>query len=764
MLNWIISSSVLIIVIAGLRFFLKGKISLRLQYALWLLVLVRLLVPFSVGETSISVGNWMTQISQREEVNKVYELSQSKLPSMTYEQAYVEVAEQYKSQGIDINTMSDAEFSEKVEAEVLETMESDITLRDLAMFFWGFGLVFVGFWFVFTNVRFQRRLLASRKPLNVEAMPSVVELQKEKKLPVFISDEVDTPCLFGLVRPVIYVTSGVAKDEEVLRHVIAHETTHYIHKDHLWGYLRALCLAIHWYNPLVWCAAILSRNDAELACDESTIKRLGESERASYGHTLIDLTCEKRPAVLLAATTMTGSGKSIKERIALIAKKPQTVVVALVVVVLIAIVAMLITFTGGNNTGNTDVPATNVQDTEILEIDSTELESSKLEMVQFTKEEIELISKFLLASTGAMIGDPENPTEAGNVWGGSSAEITDYYKSIIFQVLIDKYDYSGLDSFEEAGLLEEVEGAYRTDAEKYVVAMRYMFQGGLSDESNAMSFYIDNNGELRVPVDENGVYEINACLESVFGNVTNLIITQMSEDMLSFDADVDSLIGLMGADFDIHMEAILNEESPLAGITITSIQVTCKEQMNYVHNDSEEYHIIYEELPQESLVTDETIIKRVLGLLLDEMKLTNVIVSECRTDDEQEIEEDGRLYYRVLDADNWSYYEEQAKQYYSERYLKEEFTGKYLEETKLYVEKDGKLYRALADSSVGALIEDSIEIWEKENGTYYVTIAENTVDGSGYLRGYEVKLAEGSVYGFEIVDKLLVFSQRQDRW
>ena len=740
---------------------MKGKISLRLQYALWLLVLVRLLVPFSVGETSISVGNWMTQVSQREEVNKVYELSQSKLPSMTYEQAYVEVAEQYKSQGIDINTMSDVEFSEKVEAEVLETMESDITLRDVAMFLWGFGVVIVGFWFVFTNVRFQRKLLASRKSMNVEAMPSVVELQKEKKLPVFISDEVDTPCLFGLVRPVIYVTSGVAKDEEILQHVIAHETTHYIHKDHLWGYLRALCLAIHWYNPLVWCAAILSRNDAELACDESTIKRLGESKRASYGHTLIDLTCEKRPAVLLVATTMTGSGKSIKERIALIAKKPQTVVVALIAVVLIAVVAMLSTFTGGKDVGNTHVPETNVQGTEDSDTQISDTELEKLELTQFSEDEIELLSKFMLAVSGVAIA--EGQYNVGDVWGGGSTEITDHYKSIIFHTLIDKYEFSGLDTFEEAGLLEEIEGAYRVDGQKYALAMRYIFQGGLTDESNAMGFYTDNNGELRVPVDENGVYEINACLESVYGNVTNLIVTQMSESMIAIDANVDSYIGLTGGVFNVHMEAALNEESPLAGITVTTVQVTCKEERDHYW---EEHFIFYDNLSQESLVKDETVKERILQLILDEKALMDIITSECKVDYEQEIEVGGRLYYRVLEADSWSYYENQARQYYSDRYLKDEFTGRYVEETKLYIEKDGKLYRSLADSVIGTLVNDTIEVWEKGNGMhyYYVTIVENTVGGGDYMIGYKVQVSEGSKYGFQIVEKLQVYAHGQQSW
>jgi hypothetical protein len=97
----------------------------------------------------------------------------------------------------------------------------------------------------------------------------------------------------------------------------------------------------------VWWGAILARRDCELACDEATIRRLGEEERTAYGRTLIYMTCLKRPALLVTATTMTGSKGSIKERIALIVKKPRTAVITLVAVLLAAAVAVGCTFTGG---------------------------------------------------------------------------------------------------------------------------------------------------------------------------------------------------------------------------------------------------------------------------------------------------------------------------------------------------------------------------------------------------------------------------------
>jgi beta-lactamase regulating signal transducer with metallopeptidase domain len=192
-----------------------------------------------------------------------------------------------------------------------------------------------------SNLSFGRKLRKIRKAYQAD----------DCKLPIYIVDTLPSPCLFGFFRPSIYITPEVAGDEIKLRHVLAHELTHYRHGDHIWSALRGLGLAAHWYNPLVWLAAALSRRDSELACDEGTIKRIGEEARMAYGRTLIGLTCEKRKAMdlLCCATTMTDGKNGIKERIALIAKKPKLLIPAVITVVLVAVVAVGCTFTGAKN-------------------------------------------------------------------------------------------------------------------------------------------------------------------------------------------------------------------------------------------------------------------------------------------------------------------------------------------------------------------------------------------------------------------------------
>ena len=178
------------------------------------------------------------------------------------------------------------------------------------------------------------------------ALPDPRGVETDCPLPVYAAAGLPSPCLFGLLRPAVYVTPEAAADPAMLRHVTAHEYTHFRHGDHLWSFLRCAALVVHWWNPLVWLAVALSRRDGELACDEGALKRLGDGERAAYGNTLLALvTAKPGPGELLCfATTMAGDKKSLKERVSRIARAPKRWLWAAVVVVLVTALACTCAF------------------------------------------------------------------------------------------------------------------------------------------------------------------------------------------------------------------------------------------------------------------------------------------------------------------------------------------------------------------------------------------------------------------------------------
>lgn len=351
MTNWIISSSVLILIVICMRCFLKGKISARLQYAMWIIVAIRLLMPFSFGSSILSVENL---------TGNFYSTTEGNYPEIIEHEEYI-----YNVILKESVTDSDMQIHEENHTTEYVPTESKFLYKDILLAVWFVGVGCTAIIFIVINIIFGRKNKKCRKPIYVNWC----------KIPVYVSDEVETPCLAGLFSPVIYVTKEVTENAVLLRHTVTHEMMHYKQGDSLWSILRCMCLAIHWYNPLVWWAAILSKKDAEFSCDEATIKLLGEKERKEYGKTLIQLSSKEKYNLFVTATAMTSGKRSIKERIVLIAKKPKAKWYTLLLGLLIACVAVGCTFTNGenedNNVNNGVENGTELEDSEVEEVDSS---------------------------------------------------------------------------------------------------------------------------------------------------------------------------------------------------------------------------------------------------------------------------------------------------------------------------------------------------------------------------------------------------------
>ncbi len=336
MTEWILSSSVLILGILVLRQMLRGKISLRLQYALWLVVLARLLIPVNFFHSNLSVQNMMRPLMEQ---NIHQQASDIQNPINNRDELLIRDDQSGEvPEGDVIQTPPAVNRPEMPEQTPVAPEKAPVDWTAIAGIIWLAGTVVMLSFTLGCNFQFSRMLSRNRELLE-EAVASV---------PVYVSPWVKTPCLVGVFRPVIYLTPQVAGDRSTWNHVIRHEMTHLEHFDHAFSLLRCVALCLHWYNPLVWIAARVSKEDAELACDEGTIARLGEGERIGYGETLIRLTCRSlNPSdLMIAATTMIGTHSGIKARILYLAKKPRTLAYALVVSLVAVGLMVGCTFTG----------------------------------------------------------------------------------------------------------------------------------------------------------------------------------------------------------------------------------------------------------------------------------------------------------------------------------------------------------------------------------------------------------------------------------
>ena len=334
----LITSSILILLLAALRPLLRGRIDPRLQYALWLVTALRLLMPLELAPSAYSALALLDSAERPAQVAQAIGQAHVPIPAQSYDNAYVQVIREYEENGVDTTRLSDREL-EQVDAQARERSQGS-TLAQLfeqyARPLWLGGAALAGLWFLLVNLRLRRKLRTAEL---VAEDPFV-------QLPVYVSDALPSPCLCGIFRPAIYVTPHAAQDPNRLRHVLAHESTHYRHRDHWWALARCLCLCLYWFDPLVWWAAALSRQDCELACDAGAIRRLGEAERIPYGRTLVDMIAAGRCSLMQTATTMTGGRRRVRQRVRLIARKPKTVIAVALALVLVLGAAVGCTFTG----------------------------------------------------------------------------------------------------------------------------------------------------------------------------------------------------------------------------------------------------------------------------------------------------------------------------------------------------------------------------------------------------------------------------------
>ncbi|MBD5118199.1 MAG: hypothetical protein HDT37_03675 [Clostridiales bacterium] len=334
LLEWIFTSAFLILVVLALRAALGKRVSARLRYALWAVVLVRLLVPVQLFTSPLAGARIFSESPMEQDV--VDWPSVPTVPSNASGDNALSLGEQ-GGQTVNFAAAPQAPNPPIVPDAPEPPAAPDLTRAPAWLgWVWLAGSAAAVLILLVSNLRFYWKLRRERIPMESADCP----------LRVYAAVGLPSPCLFGIFRPAIYVTPEAAADPDMLRHVLAHEYTHCRQGDHIWSLLRCGALAAHWWDPLVWLAAVLSQRDAELACDEGALKRLGDGERAGYGNTLLTLvTAKPRPTDLLrCATTMAGDKKSLKERISRIAKAPKRVIWAVVVAVLVTALACVCAF------------------------------------------------------------------------------------------------------------------------------------------------------------------------------------------------------------------------------------------------------------------------------------------------------------------------------------------------------------------------------------------------------------------------------------
>lgn len=165
---------------------------------------------------------------------------------------------------------------------------------------------------------------------------------------VYLCDDVKSPFILGVIRPRIYVPSGM--EEKHWASIIAHENAHLGRHDHWWKPLGYLLLAVYWFHPLMWLAYILLCRDIEFACDEKVVRDMEREEIAAYSQALLDCSFQRR-RIMVCPLAFGELG--VKERIQTLLhyKKPAFWLVMAAVVACIVVAVCFLTNPTKSNVG-----------------------------------------------------------------------------------------------------------------------------------------------------------------------------------------------------------------------------------------------------------------------------------------------------------------------------------------------------------------------------------------------------------------------------
>ncbi len=319
LLQMSLQGTVLIAAVLVLRALFARRMAPTVLYALWLIPAARLLIPGSVE----SVFSLQNLISPAAEEQAVAVIRQGALP-MPLPMQSTEVV----TAGGEVQSVSTA-----------GTLFLDVGA--LLVILWLAGAAAVLLAAVWKNAAFFRRVRKGAVPVAADC-----------PLPVYLSEHLSSPCLCGFFSPVIFVCDQTLQSQAHLDMALRHELSHYRARDRFWALLRLACCAVHWFNPMVWVAARCSVQDCERACDHRVLKNADQDEREAYGALLLSYIRRgvERNSVFCTFSPMGGGKRALRERIALIGRRPVTkkiAVAALAVCVALTCLVACTSRTGG---------------------------------------------------------------------------------------------------------------------------------------------------------------------------------------------------------------------------------------------------------------------------------------------------------------------------------------------------------------------------------------------------------------------------------
>jgi len=319
--------SVLILLLVTVRALLRDRLGSRVIYAGWLLAALRLLTPLSLPNPVMDEFR----------------------PGLSADVEARPVADQVRQRIIDAgHSLSEwLPWEGNPVADFTAHMRQGLSGR-WALFAWGVIAVLVGAFLWARYKQFETRVRRSRvRPLEGEELILLDSLCERycirRRIPVYFADRITAGCLAGVWEPFIALPLDLPKEHLAL--ALSHQLCHWKARDNVWGMVRGICCAAHWFNPLVWMAAWLCYRDSEMACDDRVTARLHDIDRLAYANVIVSAS-EKEVAMSMGATV---TNRHLRQRVTSVIRCVRGSHIGIAMTSLAAAAVLLLSFATGES-------------------------------------------------------------------------------------------------------------------------------------------------------------------------------------------------------------------------------------------------------------------------------------------------------------------------------------------------------------------------------------------------------------------------------
>ncbi|PDY74216.1 M56 family metallopeptidase [Bacillus cereus] len=315
--DWLIETSLMASILVGfilcIKVLFRNKLTPRWQYMLWIVLMIRLLLPWS-PDSSYSIYSLLSYSSSVSEV----------IPkNMPATENIVNIESDRKVE-LESNSKMVTKTSEP-EVKVSSEKQTTFSLYKLALYVWLAGVIILAAITFLTNRRLYS-YIKKQPDITDEQVTTVFNrckqsMKMKKAVSLRLAGKIASPTVFSFFRPKVLLSKKHMKvlNEQQLQYVFYHELAHIKRNDVAVNWIMYSLILLNWFNPILWYAYFCMREDQELACDAYALTFIDKEEQIAYGHTIITL-LEHYSYQVPSLANLSRNKRLLKRRIIMIKK------------------------------------------------------------------------------------------------------------------------------------------------------------------------------------------------------------------------------------------------------------------------------------------------------------------------------------------------------------------------------------------------------------------------------------------------------------